>query len=1049
MLLQHVNRLLKYTFAIVILLLYIELVNPGLESSMPWKTDSGTFLATLKSIPAQQNTFYIRDTASIQDTASEHPPTPDLSNAVLPNQTAHINETVKEVVPKSSSEQIVRKSEIPKTIIKTQTESNLTQQKISSVNSSSKHKSVTTPVAAPFIEKAQAKPQISSQSTPEVVTKSISNKIHHAAQEPNILTLSAPTNPIVDKVASKDITTKVKSSANIAETNSFETCSNIINRTYTESTTNEEQFLVTQFNYGSERLSDEMFIYHDNGVIYLPMQFLADNLMLPLQVEIAPLTLAGWYLSSDNSIDVSQGLMRYIAQNSQCNHSPSSVFKDDWDMYLELSVVKQMLGLEITFDNARQLINITENSLIPLSQLIARQKRFQQFNDQKKANVPINQRHIDTGYANIGDLAVHADLGVSQRKQTDTDRVRFDGFIQARTDILGHSAYAGYSWSEYGESLNAYIEKEMADTWVNYYRLGSIDSHNLALVSSASSGDGVIINTGDSFIDDIRYLVVDGELEPGWDVELYRNGGLISVQRVTDNGQYRFEQVPYYIGLNQYQLRFFGPNGETRTESFSKLLDPSQMQANSFGMNFGVMQREQDDLQQVYASANWAVTDNFSAGVAIIEQQISQDKWLFSPTVSVNFLTDNSVWQINLTGNDTGSAANIIAQGSNSLVDWQAEWAQYDNFESWDNENNRLKQRANINLSGNISDTNMSWGVNGRWQDQNVANDSLYLATTIAGQLQHLSLSNELSWQNSAENEKWANRLALSGRVDDWFLRSYADIALLPTTELTQLVSNASTSFSDRSNYQFEVRYQPLAEAEVTFRNSLSYFLDSSTLRLTVENDSEGDWFAQFKWSSSALFISADNTWLLDRVSHLNTGSVKIVAFQDDNNNGQFDDNELPMAGLRFSGHTNSDNETDDNGQLLITHIQTSRPHKLVLNERSLPDPFLLPLNSILMIEAHPGNVAEVLFPVLFTAELDGEVYYENDVAAKGVSVTLIHADKTKYHARVEYDGVFIFEQLVPGDYQIEINNQLQSETVTLAPGEYVTFPTQTIARKQ
>ncbi|WP_285164633.1 carboxypeptidase regulatory-like domain-containing protein [Shewanella goraebulensis] len=1049
---RKINRLAKYALAISLLLFYIELVNPGLESLKPWKSDQHTFLSSLELPPPSQQitrarkihepeaikeiilnpsiarSYHAKSDSAINDIAinnsvvSNNADNTDNENQITPAQvvskSAFSTGMPQETINKLDNRKLIEAehNNVQTQSIKTPHSSNLTQQNMA----------VST-VTAPIY--------LSSQPSSSLAIHPEETSTKHAISQDSISKQPIPKQPIsTPEVASPKVNEL--------------TCSGLINRTYISSAANEEQFLVSQFNYGSERLSDEMFIYQNDGVVYLPMQFLADILMMPLQTEMYPLSLTGWYLTTDNPVEINQGLMRFTAQNSDCEHSATQVYFDDWDLYLDISVVKQITGLEIKFDHARQMLEITENTLVPLSQLLARQKRYQQFNDQQKANTPTNQRHINTQYANLGDLALHADLGVSQRKQTDTQEPRFDGFIQARTHLLGHSAYAGYSWSDYGESLNAYIEKQMADTWVNYYRLGSIDSHNLALVSSSNTGEGVVINAGDAFTDDIRYLVIDGELEPGWDVELYRNGGLIGVQRITDNGQYRFEQVPYYIGLNQYQLRFFGPNGETRTESFSKLLDPSQMKANSFGMNFGAMQREQDNLKQVYASANWAVTDNFTAGLAIIEQQISKDKWLFNPTVTLNLLTDNSVWQLNLTGNKTGTAANLIAQGSNELIDWQTEWAKYNDFESWDNQDNQLKQLASVNLSGNLEHTNMSWALSGRWQDQNLGSDSLFIAATVAGQLQHLSLSNELSWQNIASSEVWANRLALSGRIDDWYLRSYADLALIPDTELTQLVSNVSTSFTDSSNYQFEVRYQPMASAEVTVKNSLSYFLDASTLRFSVENDSEGDWFAQFKWSSSALLIAADNTWLLDRVSHLNTGSVKIIAFQDDNNNGLFDDNELAMSGLQFSGHTNADSETDDNGQLLITHIQTSRPHKLVLNERSLPDPFLLPLNSTLIIQAHPGNVAEVLFPVLFTAELDGEVFYDDGVAAKGIPITLIDKQEAKYHARVEYDGVFIFEQLVPGEYQIEINKQRQSQSITLAPGEYVTFPTQTLKRE-
>ncbi|WP_144213350.1 carboxypeptidase-like regulatory domain-containing protein [Shewanella donghaensis] len=1035
MFLKYFNRLAKYLLAISLLLLYIELVTPGLESIKPW----GNPMLNKAHSTDDKASFTVKVPAKKQTSYKEFQPVQTMPETNSPHKRVELKNTAK-------------------THNKIQVKRQGKPQKKPSASSSIRVaiKDETSPkklLPAKFINTEQQK--IKAEQTKDNTSITLKNNAteHQIASTAISITGSNKTksfitalpidNSSISELPTVDLPIVERPKLDLAAT-----CSASISRPYKLASSNEEQFLITLLNYGNQRLSDEMFVYQNDGQLYLPIQYLSDNLMLPIQTEIDPESISGWFLDTENLIQVSHGLMAFNRQNDNCSNDESRIFRDNWDLYLSEEVIYQLLGIEIHYDTARQQINIKEQPHIPLSQLLERQQRYQQFTAQKDANAVTNQRHINTDYANLGDLALHADLGITEQDKNGQHSRSFDGYLQARSDILGHSAYAGYSWSEYGETLNAYVEREMADTWVNYYRLGSIDSHNLALVSSSNSGTGVTVNAGDAFIDDLRYLVIDGEIEPNWDVELYRNGALVSVQRVSETGLYRFEQVPYYIGLNQYQLRFFGPNGESRTESFSKLLDPSQMQANSFGMNFGLMQREQDDLKQIYAAANWAVTDNFTAGITIVEQQISDDKWLFTPTVTLNILTDSSVWQMNLSGNNEGSAANIIAQGSSDLVDWQAEWAKYDNFESWDNQQKRLNEIANVNISGNFAEPHLSWKFSGRWQDQHEASDSLFISNTIAGQFQQLSLSNELSWQKIASNDRWSNRVAVSGRLSDWYLRSYADFSIMPNTELTQLVSNVSKSVNEHSNYQFEIRYQPLAEAEVTFRNSLSYFLDTSTLRLTVENDTEGDWFAQFKWSSSALLIAPDNTWLLDRVSHLNTGSIKLIAFQDDNDNGIFDENELPMSGLTFSGHSNSANETNEDGELLITHIQTSRPHKLTLNERSLPDPFLLPQNSVLLIQAHSGNVAEIFFPVLFTAELDGEIFYNDDVAAKGVPVTLIHRqNNTQYHARVEYDGVFVFEQLVPGEYQVEINKVMMPSNIVLAPGEYVTLPTQIITR--
>ncbi|GEM_PF-3677613 len=52
--------------------------------------------------------------------------------------------------------------------------------------------------------------------------------------------------------------------------------------------------------------------------------------------------------------------------------------------------------------------------------------------------------------------------------------------------------------------------------------------------------------------------------EPGWEVELYRNGELVDVTTAGPDGSYQFE-VPLSYGSTQLQLKFYGPLGEERS----------------------------------------------------------------------------------------------------------------------------------------------------------------------------------------------------------------------------------------------------------------------------------------------------------------------------------------------------------------------------------------------------------------------------------------------------------------------------------------------------
>ncbi|QFU22649.1 carboxypeptidase regulatory-like domain-containing protein [Shewanella eurypsychrophilus] len=820
-----------------------------------------------------------------------------------------------------------------------------------------------------------------------------------------------------------------------------DTCKRLITIPYQTLPVSQELFLISQLKYGNLVISNELFAYQQEGKLYLPIQLLAELLMLPVKLNIDTLSLSGWYLTPDRNIDISSHLMMFWGNSDHCSVQESNIYFDDWDIYIELTIIEQMFGLNINFEPSRQRFNIKESSFIPLSQIQDRRRRYDLFSAQKGQNDQLTVREIKREDAMLGDLAMSVDLGITSQKKEHIEETSVEGFIQARTDFAGHNVYASYSWSETDEVINAYIEKTLSDSWLKHYRIGSIESHSLPLISESSEGKGIRLTAGDGFTQDFRHITIEGEIEPDWDVELYRNNSLIDIQRAGSDARYRFVQVPFFIGLNQYQLRFYGPSGETRTETFSKMLDNSVLEQGQLGFSFGSLQREQDELQLHYVNANWAVTESLTTNLSLVQQEVADNDWLTIPKLGINFIGGEHLIQINYASTSKGYATGVAVQGSKKHIDWLADWEYFDNFNSWENPNETLEQQASLNVNGSIDDSGMSWALSGSWKDYSMSTDLLQFNAALMGRFNLLSYSNELRWQSAIGKDRVYNRMAASGRLGEWYLRSYVDLSISPELEVNQWVVNANSSINDRINYQVEINYQPQAIDAFRVRNSIAYLFDHSSLRLVLDNDSDGDWYAQLKWNSSLLWQPESNLWLLDRVSHLNTGAVKIVAFQDDNANSLFDTDELAISGLSFSGHSQTSASTNQDGELLITHLQTTRPQRLLLKESSLPDPFLIPLMMAVTVNPHPGHVQKVLYPVLYTAELEGSAMLldgKKQLPAKGMLVTLVSTDDNrKYKTRVEYDGVYIFDRVLPGRYQLSIEDKF-TQQINVKPGEYM-----------
>ncbi|MGF1762054.1 hypothetical protein [Aliivibrio kagoshimensis] len=815
-----------------------------------------------------------------------------------------------------------------------------------------------------------------------------------------------------------------------------------VSHSYTTDVANEDLFVVAQISYGEEALSNELFIYMADGKLYFPLQFLSELLLLPIQVNIEDLTAEGWFNDPQHTIVLSDHLMKFPVNNEDCKAANSEVYFDDWDIYLEQSIFEQMLGLVFHYQVAQQHLKIAESEGIPLSQIRERNAKLTKYNN-KNNHQAVQYHHFPDQYAALGDPTLYIDVGFSALDQNNHRDQYSDGSLQTRFDALGHSIYGNYSWGPSEQDTTFYLEREQSDYWMKHYRIGEINSHSLPLVSSADEGVGGTVQMGDGFTDDIRSITVSGESLPGWDVELYRNSNLVALQRVGSDGLYSFKEVPFFIGINQYQLRFYGPNGEQKIESFSRMLDSSVMEKGNVGLISGYVERERDELREYYARAHWAALDAITFGLGLTSQETSENQWQLLPNLSSDIITDSTYWQLNYAQSDDGYAMSAAVQGHHADVDWQADWVSYHDFNSWSNINGLSKYESNVSLNSGIDSMAINYGITGRWQENTNGYQNWYATANVSSRAYELLINNSIQMSGSDATQRWIDTVSLSGRYSDWYLRTYAEFLLNDAPGLTKIGLNTNVAFGRAWNYQAELLYLDASETnQYTLKNSVSYASDFGTLRLALDATELGDWRTQLRWSSSLLWDVDEGELYVDRLNYVTSGAVMLQAFEDNNLNGYFDEDEVAIEGLRFVGHKNSKQKTDENGKLLVRHLQTSKDHQLILDNTSLSDPFLLPDYSALSVATHSGHIQNIPFPVVFTSELEGSVSLkkkEESVVSSGLHVELkdLYSGVT-YETWVEYDGVFIFDQLRPGAYHLLINGKSAENIVELVPGDYV-----------
>ena len=100
-----------------------------------------------------------------------------------------------------------------------------------------------------------------------------------------------------------------------------------------------------------------------------------------------------------------------------------------------------------------------------------------------------------------------------------------------------------------------------------HFAVGDVDGLSSRLVSGAS-GRGAQVTNRPLFnpvaFDRTRF---EGDLPPGWDAELYRNGELLAFSRSDGSSRYVFDDVPMIYGDNRFEIILYGPQGQQRSRA--------------------------------------------------------------------------------------------------------------------------------------------------------------------------------------------------------------------------------------------------------------------------------------------------------------------------------------------------------------------------------------------------------------------------------------------------------------------------------------------------
>jgi hypothetical protein len=535
--------------------------------------------------------------------------------------------------------------------------------------------------------------------------------------------------------------------------------------------------------------------------------------------------------------------------------------------------------------------------------------------------------------------------------------------------------------------------------------------------------------------------VLRGALPIGWDAELYRNGQLLAFQSDRPDGRYEFD-IDLLYGNNTLEVVLYGPQGQVRRESQVIPIGYASVAPGKLEYWAGIIQRNRDLIAfhdppgfldrgwQYGFGAQYGIDNRTVLGAtgqslfyegkrrryAELDVQRAIGPMLLDLTAAQEF--------------GAGRAFRATALGRIGKFNLQAESFFLDGEFTSGTVPAGQRSQQNVELETILGSGRravpVALGVkrsvlsDGRTVNEWLARASLVFSRlSFTGSISHSTTSGGMAYDEGTS------------------------VALLANTHVLGLTLRANAS------YRLSGPRRGFETGELTLEKALD---DRSDLRLNVQYDAsrrstsfEGGYGRQFRRLALNASATADTrggiganlgvtfSFSPDPFGHgvrfssaklAQRGQAAVSVFLDADGDGRRSSDEKPLEGVGLTaGQFGTSEPTDKRGHAVIEGLNPYESVMVGIDESTLPDPFLIPVNKGVVIIPRPGIAAELEIAVAPTGDVEGEIHGFEDTPRAGVEIELVdRSGRVAASALSEFDGYFLIERVPYGTYRLQIS---------------------------
>ena len=750
---------------------------------------------------------------------------------------------------------------------------------------------------------------------------------------------------------------------------------------------------------------------------------------------------SGWIRNPNNIFELEHqddGSWVGTTNGKPFNLSSEKISLED-DFYIDLDVYEQWFDVNFKVDYGTLTINTTSNRPLPIEEKLAREQRSKNaYRSRNEARAPLKKHDYQPLSKPL--LDIQGSLSASEDRNTShnisvlgsNDVAYFNTqyyFSINNENEINSARLSGSRYSNEADLLGFMNATTLEFGDIRTTQINSLQRNNTYL-GARISNTPLSYNGGNS-------VNLVGNIQAGWDVEVYRNQLLISSQFNVMDGQYEFQDVPLVYGYNEVEIVFYGPQGQVNRETRDYYVSSTGQSAGEFVYDISitdegkrlfdqnVLNNTDNNGLSTLIRADYGVTDWWSLSIG---SQIHHEEG-FEQYDQQSFGSEISLFGAALLSVDSLEQQNgdyeRRYQIDSSILDQSVTFTHRENQRTDDDDGTSTYESEELRISGAIPSLKLSYQQSIEQITSNENDEYMRLTNQLGTSIGDNYVSNHLSWTDRAESETTGD-WQIQRYWNDYFVRFGNDYTVSPDFDINTFFAEISGDVTDttsgRIRFIHDLNSQSSEAALLASWQPNEFSLTSNF----SYNDRTG-WRASLLGRVGIGLTQSDSPFFT-RMPVSSQGTLSARVFLDNNRNGRFDLGDQPLQNVEVeSAQSYRKAKTDSQGIAVLTSLPSYQQTDIEIDLSQQEDVYLIRADEGVSIAPRPGSVQTIDIPVVQSLEIEGYVQelQQNGSLANKARVPVLLKDSSGTvikQVTSEFDGYFLITEIIPKRYKLEID---------------------------